>query len=678
MPYGTARGVNRGVQNEEELQKIRQQKKKKQQEKTKKWCQMIGLTVAEFILCLICLGLGCYYYHIIEVYRISFHVGNSSNSVRSILEPPAPLAIASVYATLTYVDLIAWHTMRPTTYFCWIMVSSSGFLMFLLYAGCILLTCKSLIAYIAIVFACITALVFLADLICMLLSLKRFPAPYWVIRRKYDRIDQCLCTGDRNPIEEEVERPIICRCGNHWGEPCTCDEMSCGCHIDKTEKTLCDCCECAAQALVIENANEDIMTTSCYCNDMEEDKKTFTQVNTLEVDDYIFDVQPSSGRYCIDGLPQNSLVDRSTYASQMPLDKVQKESSMFCTNKSTAVLPPQAAFSRKFDDSQRASGMMSSGRTSSNRIQFVTCPNKIATTSIDTGSKFGRNPSLTNRPSGVKSIPRGLTNPAFKETAKIGVHSTLTEPLEPPSVQMPSCRANNRSHNQKLLASRKNTDMTYSVYTTTVDNENVIRRRSIEAKYDGKKIRNEVLNKSSNVEELGEDDYRQNLRTYKLSHSANKFDLELGYISDPEIFPDPKKIEKLPGQIFCYDDAIARKKNVSISAKSYKKSSNTIENSRPRTTVEGLGEPRLIRNVSTTVRAVRPLSKMIETENEEFKDEPFSSERTICLNKVHELGSRLTFLLTLLLFVIERRGLNRMYCIYFFYFIVCFLSCQIV
>jgi len=49
------------------------------------------------------------------------------------------------------------------------MVSTAGFLMFLLYAGCIILSCNHVPAYIAIFFGCVTALVFLGDMVCSLM-----------------------------------------------------------------------------------------------------------------------------------------------------------------------------------------------------------------------------------------------------------------------------------------------------------------------------------------------------------------------------------------------------------------------------------------------------------------------------------------------------------------------------
>lgn len=93
----------------------------------------------------------------------------SKNKARYIHEPPVPTCIAGVYFALTLVDLVSWVDLRPVSYFAWIMVVTSGFLTFLLYAGCIILSSNSIASYVAIVFGCITALVFLTDLICMLL-----------------------------------------------------------------------------------------------------------------------------------------------------------------------------------------------------------------------------------------------------------------------------------------------------------------------------------------------------------------------------------------------------------------------------------------------------------------------------------------------------------------------------
>jgi len=49
MPYRNYRGVNRAVQDEEEIKKLKEEHKKKQRAKAKRWCLLIGLTVAEFV-----------------------------------------------------------------------------------------------------------------------------------------------------------------------------------------------------------------------------------------------------------------------------------------------------------------------------------------------------------------------------------------------------------------------------------------------------------------------------------------------------------------------------------------------------------------------------------------------------------------------------------------------------
>lgn len=49
MPFRNVRGVSKGVQDEEELRKIKEEQKKKKREKSKRWCAMTGLSIVECV-----------------------------------------------------------------------------------------------------------------------------------------------------------------------------------------------------------------------------------------------------------------------------------------------------------------------------------------------------------------------------------------------------------------------------------------------------------------------------------------------------------------------------------------------------------------------------------------------------------------------------------------------------
>ncbi|XP_048519868.1 uncharacterized protein LOC109545322 isoform X3 [Dendroctonus ponderosae] len=678
MPYRSVRGVDRGVQDEQELKKIKWEEKRKRREKTQKWCVMIGLTLIEFVLCLVCFGLGYYYYYTAEIYRNSLG-RNYVKSIRSLLERPAPLAISSVFLTLTYVDLISWHSLRPVTYFAWIMVASAGFLMFLLYAGCIVLTSDALHSYIAIVFGCITALVFLADLICMLMSLKRFPVPHWVLKRKYEKLDQCVCTGDYDPEEEEVERPI-CRCGDHWGEPCTCDDpdLTCGCSLDKAGKPPCECCECAAQVLVADDDGatiygsvydgRSIVSTMTGCDELEERRKTTFSQASLPMEQICSQFTP--GRYCVDGP-----LGRSTFAVSDPCSGLEAIST---ARKSAGMSAPRK--------STMAPNRVSTASTAVEPMAASSRFHQMSAASR-TGTIASRSRILA--PSGS----RGIGSPSMTQAAKHGgLHGTLTETIGAPSMGLASRVAIN-----KPLPKSKS-QMVYSVYTTTVDDQEAM-HESIASKYykikhcahkaapaswsrDGEAVEESW---SSTDEEIGAEgdnptrklpanargysgkcrrrpDKGKRLRFSSCTATERVVDpnlhLQMGYMSDPELAQGPSRIYTLPGQVSSVDDTDASKicsarKNASVSARERctrrTKSPNTfrvVSEYRPRTTVEALARPRIIRNVSTTVRAVRTLSRVVEADNESRSvsqsdhrgSDQYPSECTITINKVEFAG----------------------------------------
>ncbi|XP_076273603.1 uncharacterized protein LOC143204724 isoform X3 [Rhynchophorus ferrugineus] len=235
---------HRGVQNNDEQKKIKAAKRRKQKEQVKKCCKLAGFTILEFVLCLICFILAFYIHYVMEKLRARYHYSYYLKSVRHILLIPLPLVVSCTYLAITYVDLVSWISMRPITYYVWIMVSASGFLMFLLYAGVLLLETTNIIVYVACALAIVTGFVFFADLVFMFLNLKRFPAQYWVVKKSKELKESCAC-ADVDKFEQEVERPL-CRCGDNWDVPCTCDanDGTCGCLANDKGEPPCPCCLC--------------------------------------------------------------------------------------------------------------------------------------------------------------------------------------------------------------------------------------------------------------------------------------------------------------------------------------------------------------------------------------------------------------------------------------------------
>ncbi|XP_030752103.1 uncharacterized protein LOC115879416 [Sitophilus oryzae] len=239
---------NRGIQNNEEYIKEQEAIKRKKRKAAKECLQMAGFSILEFVLCMICLILFLLIHA--KIHRLYAHVPETRRvtSSRHILLLPLPMIVASVYLALTYVDLMSFLTMRPITYYAWIMVSASGFLLFFLAAGVLILESTVVAVLVAIVFAIITGVVFLIDLICLFLVLKRFPVPHWVLTRWKEQTDCCIC-ADNGDIEEEVKRPL-CRCGDVWDEPCVCDIMPggmCKCGAVETGEPPCPCCVCVPE-----------------------------------------------------------------------------------------------------------------------------------------------------------------------------------------------------------------------------------------------------------------------------------------------------------------------------------------------------------------------------------------------------------------------------------------------
>ncbi|CAG9773996.1 unnamed protein product [Ceutorhynchus assimilis] len=606
------RSVSKGVQDEAYVKEVQKEERRRKREKANTWLNMYGMTLVEFILCLICFAVGYAYYHQVQQYRNDNMIRHDKKTVRYILLPPTPLAVASVFLSLTYLDLISWASVRPITYFAWIMASTAGFLCFCLYSGVILMTNNSISSIIAIIVGILTALVFLADLVCMLCTMKRFPAPYWVLKRKCDKMDQCVCTGDC-PEEITEERPL-CKCIDHWGAPCICDnpdgdENTCGCGAEKTGEPPCECCECADE-LFDEDSYDP--TLSSWTDNRQSIAPGFRQ--SIAPSGFRQSIAPGFRQSIAPGMGyRQSMMAPSYIPSMADSRRVSRFSTKFWPERSrSTMVGPDFEDKRKSIANQAYSEWFDATPVHDYCSQPMP---RLYCTDTYTDSEAGPSQEM-NREYGVPQASR------IRTASQIAVVKSLQSPSHRLSVR-PSMRSVSGNLRQPSMASRNRSHLAYSAYTTIVNDRELIRDSLAEKQnpvYIDKDVKG-ILSQSSSEEEIGHGDIptkkivvadviynppheaqtrriKPRLRHTASNHPENDI---IGFGSSQTI--------TLPGQTLDSEEGqIMHKRNVSVSARTGTRSCSLRSESetRPKST-------RVIRNVSTTVRT---LSSVIEADNE--------------------------------------------------------------
>ncbi|XP_050297830.1 uncharacterized protein LOC126737125 isoform X2 [Anthonomus grandis grandis] len=664
---------------------------------------------------LICLALAAVYFQKVEYYRNQHQIKHPLDSVRYILLPPAPMAIAGTFVAITWVDLASWNSVRPVTYFGWVMVAAAGFLMFCLYSGCILLTTNDTICIIGIVFGFITALLFLGDLICLLVSLKRFPAPYWTMKRRHDRMDQCVCTTDYKANQAIIDRPL-CRCGDHWDEPCTCDDpdLTCGCGSGKDgKKPPCDSGECTEYGDGLRPQSPDDpprISTMTGRDQIEDKRKNILTQCTLAMEEDVADLtycsQVFPGQYCVDSLPDGRRATSILHPRMSTFSEIARQRKSVALSQAP-LLAEKSGISMHME----AEGMelpnaitnvphpghhysVTAGNRLLKRSQLIPPSPKaipqeevLSPPLVEMDTPKSRRFTMTSQfgeyasdPSNRASIsPSKMAGPSIAQAAEHGIlNEVLTNTISTPTAARVSKME--PAHPRKPKDSRKSTYMKYSLCDSTIDDKAIASKYAIKENkhvesnkpilrksifHDASEKPIQLISKLSSDDEYGEGDYgkkgdspenkkghskdlklKQKYSTDALLESIKKADSEIRYQNDMEthlqITPTslPGRVEWLDerGRTYGYKSGSPRKhSSVSAKARTPRKDSSTQV--RSKSSVDSLGAVKHVRNVSTTVKAVRTLSRVMEAENEAKsaeKGEEYSSSSTITIKKPHK------------------------------------------